>query len=90
MVVEQAEPSHKFFLARLPGSPFEVTLRDPIVCVRNYAFGAFHNGDRSPLVPRTARTGRRRTPMRLPNGSAKQCSVLPSHAKPEKTVPPVK
>jgi hypothetical protein len=90
MVVEQAEPSHKFFLARLPGSPFEVTLRDPIVCVRNYAFRAFHNGDRSPVVPRTARTGRRRTPMRLPNRSAKHCSALPSHAKPEKAPHPVK
>jgi hypothetical protein len=36
MVAEQAEPSHKFFLARLSGAPFEVTVRDSIVRLGDY------------------------------------------------------
>jgi hypothetical protein len=74
----------------MASQPFSHTnlFQSPFVCVRNYAFGVFHNGDRSPPAPRTARAGRRRTLMRLPDGSAKHCSALPSHAKPEKVVQP--
>ena len=70
----------------MASQPFSHTnlCQSPFVCVRNYAFGVFHNGDRSPLVPRTARAGRRRTAMRLQDGAAKHCSALPSDAKPEK------
>lgn len=36
----------------MASQPFSHTnlFESPFVCVRNYAFGVFHNGDHSPLV----------------------------------------
>jgi hypothetical protein len=49
MVVENVEPSRELVLARLLGSPVEITLSDLIVCVGDYAFGVFHSGVASQL-----------------------------------------
>ena len=46
MAAEEAEPPRELFLARLPSTPFEVTLRDLIVRLGDYEFGVFHNCER--------------------------------------------
>lgn len=47
IVAEEAEPPSELFLARLPGTPFEVTLRDLIVRLGDYEFWVFHNCEHS-------------------------------------------